>query len=163
MLSMISRSSLCFANGLISGDIRKSNSLPPLMFQFGGCTPFGLNNVMNRTGGLFPKAPLAVPCIKFRNGSGNKGPAALRRKVRRSMCQFMSPNLFASLYGLSERKTIGNSMDQVLKASVVLVQLLDGLLHRRRELRRRSLAGRLDARPTRVPKSRFREEWVRCS
>ena len=36
MLSRMSRSSLCWENGAIKGDIRKSFSVPPLMFQDGG-------------------------------------------------------------------------------------------------------------------------------
>ena len=36
ILSRMSRSSLCLAKGAMSGDMRKSNSVPPLIFQEGG-------------------------------------------------------------------------------------------------------------------------------
>ena len=43
-------SSRCRSNGFISGDMRKSVSVPPLIFHDGGCTPLGLNSVTNRLG-----------------------------------------------------------------------------------------------------------------
>ena len=95
MLSRISRSCLCFANGCMRGDIRKSNSVPPLMLQLGGCTPLGLNRVMNRMGGPSAAAPDALRSIRFRNGKGRSGPAAPRRNRRRSNCQDMCCSFFS--------------------------------------------------------------------
>ena len=75
------------ARGAISGDMRKSFSFPPSMFQEGGCTPFGLKSVTNRTGGLDSPARLAVAAfalfsIKLRKGSGTRAPAAQLAKPR---------------------------------------------------------------------------------
>ena len=57
MLSRIRRSSRCRENGFIKGDIRKSFSVPPLIFQEGGCTPLGLKRVTKRTGEALPSSP----------------------------------------------------------------------------------------------------------